>query len=283
MVENPRGLRYHGGMFSAISTAFNTIFYEPLYNGLIFVLATFPWMDVGMAVILFTILVKLVLLPFSIKAVKTQQQIKSVQPEIDEIKEKHKDDKQTQAMKMMELYQENNIRPFSGFFLILLQLPIIFALYYIFLNGGLPEVQPELLYSFVPIPENISVTFLDYINVTEKSIVLALVAGVTQFIQTHLSFGKNKEETDDSAKDTSFLDGSFKDQFKKGLSMQMKYIFPFVVIGISYSLTAVIAIYWATSNLFHIVQELYVQKVVFSDTKNSDSPQKAQLSKAHNS
>jgi len=267
-----------------IADAFNTIFYEPLYNGLIFTLATFPWMDVGVAVILFTVVVKLILLPFSIKAVKTQQQIKKVQPEIDAIKDKYDDDKQKQAMEMMDLYSKYDIQPFSGFFLILIQLPIIFALYYVFLRGGLPDVDPEYLYSFVSAPESISTTFFG-VDVTKKSWVLALLAGATQFVQTKLSFGKNDDNEDEEATDDGsdrFLDGSFKEQFKQGLSMQMKYVFPIIVVVISYTLTAVIALYWTTSNLFHILQELYVQKMVLPHqddisidrdvNENTDSP-----------
>lgn len=258
------------------------IFYDPLYNGLILLLQLFPGMDMGVAVLIFTVLVKLALLPFSVKAVKTQQQIKTVQPEIDKIKDEYGDDKQTQAMKMMEVYKERDIKPFSGFFLILVQLPIVFSLYYIFLRSGLPEVSQEVLYPFVTAPETIDIMFFGAVNVTEPSLLLAVLVGVTQAIQSRISFstpGEDNKDTEDETDDSAM---SFGDQFKKGLGMQMKYVLPFVFAFIAYKLSAVIAIYWATSNIFHIFQEIFVKKVVLprhiknnqnvSSHEASDSP-----------
>src|SRR5690606_5202936 len=112
--------------------------YQPLYNGLIFLIDVIPYRDAGLAVVLLTIAVKLILFPLSKKAVRTQLILKQVQPELDSLKEKHKDDKQAQAQAMMGLYKEKGINPFSSFFLILIQLPIILTLYRIFVGSGLP-------------------------------------------------------------------------------------------------------------------------------------------------
>ena len=92
-----------------MSSLFHLFFYEPLYNGLIFLIGVLPWADVGIVVILFTCIVKLALFPLSKKSVLTQIRMKEIQPELDAIKEKHKDNKQEQALKVMALYREKRL------------------------------------------------------------------------------------------------------------------------------------------------------------------------------
>jgi len=247
-----------------IGVFWNTVFYNPLYNGFVFLAAVAPWADMGIVIVLFTIVIKLALFPFSMKATKTQQAVKDIEPEIKKLKEKYKDDKQEQAVKTMELYKEKNIKPFSGFLLILIQMPIIFAMYFIFLRGGLPEVNLDILYSFINSPGALNTSFLGIIDVTSKSIILALLTGITQFFHTKLSMSKIEKP----ATKTKFGEGSVKDDFARTMKLQMRYVLPVFVAFISYTLSAAIAIYWTTSNIFHILQELYVIKVVKKDKEN---------------
>ena len=224
-----------------------------------------PWADIGIAIIIFTIIIKLILLPLSFKAVRTQVQMKEIEPEIKKIKEKNKNNNQAQAVELMNLYKGRGIKPFSGFLLMFLQLPIILALYFIFLKGGLPVVKTDILYSFISKPETINVMFLGLVDVTKKSLVIAIIAGITQFFHTMVSMPKNKKD-DKDIKATK----SFKDEMMKSMSTQMRYVFPFIVFFISYTLSAAVAIYWATSNLFHIFQEIYVRKRIKESKKQEN-------------
>ena len=128
-----------------LGNIFNTFFYHPLYNGLVFLISAVPLADVGIAIIALTVLVKLLLFPLSRKAVRTQLIMKELEPELKTLKEKYKNDKQQQARKVMDLYKEKGVNPFSGIARILIQIPIILALYWVFFRGGLPEVNEELL------------------------------------------------------------------------------------------------------------------------------------------
>ena len=235
-----------------ISSLFNTLFYNPLYNGLVLLIDVLPWLDLGLAIILFTILVKLALFPLSQKSVRTQAKIKEVEPQIKEIKEKYKD-KQEQAVKTMELYKRENINPFSGFFVILIQIPIIFALYFIFLRAGFPEINTEILYQFVKIPKQINTVFIGLIDVLEKSFILALFAGITQFFQAKLASPKLEPKKEGAG---------FGADFARSMSLQMKYVFPIIMFFIAYSISAAIALYLTTSNLFMIGQELYAKRAL---------------------
>ena len=114
----------------------------------------FPWIDAGIAVIILTIIVRLILFPLSKKAIVTQVRMKEIEPELNRLKQTVPD-KQQQALKVMDLYKEKGVNPFSSFLVLFIQLPVIYALYSIFIKSGLPVVKTALLYSFVAILINI--------------------------------------------------------------------------------------------------------------------------------
>ena len=235
------------------SGLFFTIFYQPLYNALVFIINVVPGESVGIAIILLTLLVRSALLPLSHKSIVSQSKIRSVAPHIEKLKEEHKDNKQEQARKIMELYRAHGINPFSGLVLVLIQLPIIFALYFVFFKG-LPNLRIESLYSFVHAPvEALNMMFLGFSLAAKKNILFALVAGITQFFQIKLSLPPAVKNDPDAKP-------SFKNEFTKSLNTQMRFVLPLIVFGVSYSLSAAVALYWATSNIFSIVHELYVKR-----------------------
>jgi YidC/Oxa1 family membrane protein insertase len=233
-----------------ISSIFNLAVYNPLYNGIVFLMDIIPWADLGIVVIIFTLIIRLILFPLSKKSVQTQLKIKEIEPAIDEIKTKYKDNKEKQAKETMALYKKEGINPFSGILFLFVQIPIIFGLYFIFIRGGFPVIDTHLLYSFISVPEKINITFLNIVDLTEKSMALSLLAGITQFIQAKLL----------SSKMSSPKKGSFQGDFAKTMQLQMKYVFPVIITFIAYSLSAMIALYWTTSNLFTIGQEWYLKR-----------------------
>ena len=235
-----------------ISSIFNTVFYQPLYNGLIYLMGMFSIFDAGVIVVLFTIIVKLIMFPLSLKATKAQMEMKDIEKDLERIKEQYPD-KQEQTQKIIELYKEKNINPFAGFLVLLIQLPIIIALYQIFLRSGLPVVNTELLYSFVTSPLSINMTFLGLVDIAGKSIILALIAGISTYFQIAYATPP-VSEPEPGKKPTMQQD------VMKMMQTQMKYGFPVLVVFISWSVSAAVSIYWITSNLFTIAQELYIRK-----------------------
>ncbi len=227
-----------------------SVFYEPLYNGLAFLANIAPFGDIGIAIIALTLIVKFILFPFSHKTVVTQLKMRKLEPEISALKEKHKENKQEQAKRVMGLYRKHGINPMSGFLMLLIQLPIIFALYRVFLNGL--NFNPDDLYSFISTPENIRISFLGIFDLTQKSYILAGFAAVTQFFQMRLA-------TPPLAKKDSSKKGSFQDDFARSMNVQMRYIMPIFVFFIAFRFSSAIALYWTTMNLFAIVHEIIVR------------------------
>ena len=232
----------------------NELFYNPLYNALVFLISAVPWHDVGLAVIILTLVVKLILFPLSKKSIISQVKMKKLDPELKKIKENFKD-KQEQAKKTMALYKENKINPFSGFLLILIQLPIIFALYFVFFKGL--SFNENILFSFIKVPQDINFNFLGLIDMHSKSLFLGILAGLTQFIQTKISIQAAKPDS---------ADKSFKGELMKSMHLQMKYVLPVFIGFVAYQISAAVALYWVTSNIFTIGQELFVVRKIRAES-----------------
>jgi len=232
-----------------MSFLYHTFISTPLYNGLIFLMDIAPWADAGVAVILFTIIIKLILFPLSKKAVITQLRMKEIEPAMNRIRETVKD-RQMQALQIMNLYKEKGVNPFSGILNIIIQLPILIALYSIFIKSGLPVVNTELLYPFVAVP-TVDMEFLGILNIAEKSIILSVIAAAAQYFQIRYSL----PPTPPAKKNPSF-----QDDLARNVNMQMRYVFPVVILFISYTASATVALYLIVSSLFTIGQELYIRK-----------------------
>ena len=205
----------------------------------------------GIAVIILTIIVKIILFPLSQKSIESQAAMNVLAPELNKIKSSGVS-KEEQARRTFELYKQHKTNPFSGCLLVLIQIPIIFALYYVFLKGI--DFQGGLLYSFVHVPEKINMLFLGVLDISQKSFVLAILAGVSQYLQAHFM------PKPPSPPPTTSSTPSFGESFSKSMNMQMKYIFPFVVVFISYTISGAIALYWITNNIFTVGQQIYVSR-----------------------
>lgn len=245
-----------------MSYIFNTIFYKPLYNLLILLISVLPWVDMGIIVVLFTILVKIIIFPISQKAARTQVLMKEMQSELDEIKKKYKDNKQEEAMQTMALYKRRGVNPFSSILMVLIQLPIIFALYFIFFKGGLPNLDLNSLYSFMPHPEHIKMTFLGFLDVTKPNFVIAVLTAISQYVQINITLPAKKDTKPANER-------TFGDELSRSMNFQMKYILPIFIFVGAISLPAVVSIYWITSNLFAIGQELYIRKNLKKETTDN--------------
>lgn len=233
-----------------ISTAFHAVVYDPLYNGLIFLVGVVPSHDVGLAVIALTIVVRVILLPLSRRAVETQIAMKKVAPEIEKIKEKFKDNREEQGKAIFALYKERGVHPFASFGLLLAQLPILFALYWIFANGGLPELRPDLLYSFVSAPADISMEFFGTLNMAGHSIVLGILAAATQFVYTRLSMGPREKKPAATP-----ATASFSGDLARSFDLQARYVLPATFVFLSFIIPNAAMLYLVTSNTFMIAQE----------------------------
>lgn len=233
-----------------MSYLFHQIFFLPLYNGLIWLSGVVPGADLGLAIVILTLLVKFLLFPLQHKMSKTQLALKKLEPQLAGLKEKYKDNRNEHAKQMMALYREHGVNPFAGFLVLIIQLPILIALFWVFKDSFV--LNREFIYSFVSHPEALNTQFLGFLDITGRNYYLAVLVGVTQFFQMRLALPP-QNKTGDSAP-------SFQADFSRSLNLQMRYFMPAMVIFIAATLPAAVPLYWLTSNLFAIVHEAFVRR-----------------------
>lgn len=239
-------------MFAGIISIFNIILYQPLFNLLVWFYNTVPPYDLGVAIILITILIRLISLPLSYKAtksqVKSQQMMVDLQPELEKIKRKYKEDKQKQSQATMELYRKYKFNPFSGCLILLIQFPILIALYQVFWRGLDPS-QLSNLYSFVENPGILEPMFLGVLNLSKASPILAIFAGFLQFFQTKMMLPKTSKKKSGQVQGMTQM-----------MQKQMTYFMPIFMVFIFWALPAALPLYIVITILFSIGQQYFINK-----------------------
>lgn len=229
---------------------FHNVIYLPIYNLVVFLAEILPGADLGLAVIGATLIVKLILVPVSISAIKTQRAMRIMEPELKDIRERLKDDKEKQAREMLALYKKYGAKPFSSILMLFIQIPIVLGLYFVCLNIA-KGIDPSLIYAFIPAPEALSPLFLGIFSVAGPSIFLAIVAGLTQLAQAFYAIPVPAKSTNPNP--------PMQEEFGRAMALQARYVFP-VLIGLFAYTSGAIAIYFAASNLFMLAQEFLVRK-----------------------
>jgi YidC/Oxa1 family membrane protein insertase len=235
---------------------FTTFIFAPMYNLLVFIVSHVPGSYMWIAVSILTLIIKLCLIPLYKKQVKDQVTIAHITPKIKQLQDKYKDskpeDKQKMGQEMMALYKEYKVNPLMTILILIIQFPILIALYQIFLKNI--NTHYDLLYTFVSEPVYINNMFLG-IDLSQRSLVLAIIAGVTFFVLNIFMFQKHK---DNKVEET---------EFQKSLMLQMKYVLPLVIGAVSYFTPAVIAIYIIVGNLFGLAQEFLIKRPLESKVR----------------
>lgn len=224
---------------------YNTIFLEPIFNALVLLYDLIG--DMGVAIIVLTIIVRAIIFPISLKSLKSQKALQSIQPKLNELKEKHKNDKQALAKATMELYKKEKVNPAASCLPLLIQLPIFIALYQA-MQMGLKNGGMNLLYGFVNNPGTINSISLGLLDLAQKNLPIAVLAGLSQYWQARmLSQHKPKQKTEAS-----------KDEAMLGMmNKQMLYAMPAFTVIIGASLPGGVILYWLVTNLVSIAQQYF--------------------------
>ncbi len=264
--------------------------------------------DYGLTILLFTLITKALLLPLTIKQQKSTAKMQAMQPKLQEIQKKYQYDKEKLNQETMKLYQESGVNPMGGCLPLLIQFPLLIALYniirqplnYVIQLGkhGLPNVEQvyEALKGFGMNPE--SIKMVDQIGIASKmnehAAELAEKFPGHEFLNIDFhSFGLNLAQNPNSngvswllvipvlaAASTllvSWLTTKMSGQPKSSngdnpaSSMQMMtYIFPVMTFFISYTMPAGLGFYWIISNIVQLLQQV-IMKYCFP-ANPSDAP-----------
>jgi YidC/Oxa1 family membrane protein insertase len=234
-----------------MASIFNEILYRPLLN-LLFLIYNSTVADLGIAIIILTIVIRLVLLPLFYKSAKDQTIIQKITPRIKELQRIHKENKEKQVEEIMKVYKEHKVNPFSGFLLLLVQLPILIALYQVFLRGFSKNILSQL-YSFVPAPALIHTMFLGVIDLNMRNVWIVVLAGIFQYLQTKLMMTAAKTKVGEPDKTADMAAKMQKNLMVMG---------PLLTVLILYSLPAAVGIYWLTTSVFSVIQQVVINKKI---------------------
>ncbi len=230
---------------------FQTLFYEPILNLVVFLYSTISFQDLGIAIVFLTIIIKLLLLPLSKQAIKSQKAMQDIQPKISQIKKEYAGKKEEMGQALMKLYKDNKVNPFSSCLPLLIQLPFLWAVFRVFRDD--PGQHLDLVYGFMSRfkPESIEQISLGFINLAQPNYILALLAGGAQFWQAKMMLNKKKS-----------IDGE--DNKEEGMAnmmgKQMLYFMPILTIVIGATLPGGVTLYWFILTLLTAIQQVYVMK-----------------------
>lgn len=234
---------------------FHTFFYEPVYNLIVLVLTYVPLHDIGTAIVIVTLIVKLFLLPLNLSALRTQYSMKKVEPEMKRIKELQKTDPQKASKDMIELYKKESINPFSSLFVMILQIPIFFALYFVFSKGIFND--PNSIYSFVVFPDKLHDMAFGIFDVTKKNIFVAILAGASSYF---LARRQTESMVTPQDIDKKIKEESFQDHFMKSMKIQLLYVLPVIITVSAAALPSALALYWFVSNTASYGLDVYMKR-----------------------
>lgn len=213
---------------------------KPIFDLLMFLSKIVPGHDLGVVIILLTFIIRIVLFPLSRQSIRAQSKMALYKDQIKEIQAKHKT-KEEQSRELMKFYKEKKINPLSGCFPLVIQLLILIALYKVFI---------EILNSN---DSSINYIFLGFLDLSQKNVVLAVLAGISQIFASLLLMKRTASIPQPASSEKAAA-------MQKNLSRQMAYFLPVFTVFIAMSLPAGLALYWVVSTTLGIFQDYYLYK-----------------------
>jgi len=245
-----------------MSFLYHTLIADPIINAMVLIYNYLPLKDIGIAIIILTLIIRFLLLPLSYKAARTQREIARIQPKLKEIQKKFKDNREEQAKRLMGLYKEHKINPLAGIVPILIQLPVLIALYRAFMTI-INNISSATFYSFVSVPKTINPMFFGLIDLSKPSIYLAIIAGLLQFAYSRMMSVKTKKDNKGKQTGMGAMMGS-----------QMTYFLPIITVFFGMRLSAGLPLYWSTTTIFSIAEQFWAKRSLAQKDKK-DLPQKS--------
>lgn len=243
------------------STFFHVVLYQPLFNLFVGLYNILPGHDVGLVIVVVTVLLRLAVYPLTASSIKAQRSLQELQPKLEALKKQYAGDQQKIAQATMELYKNNKVNPFASCLPLLIQLPILIALYWVMQDGLASTNLSQSLYSFVKNPGMINPVSIGFFNLSKPNAVLAVLAGVAQYLQAKTMNRQNPpKEAGEGGKDENMM---------AIMNKQMLYMMPAMTVLIGFSLPAGLTLYWFWSTILMAGQQYYMS--IKNPSTNNDS------------
>lgn len=270
-------------MFSDPVNIFDLVIVQPIFNLLIGLYAIIPGHDFGVAIIIFTVIVRFLMYPLTKSMLHQSKAMRKLQPELKRIKKEAKGNRQLESMQMMELYKKHGVSPFRSIGILLIQLPIFIALFHVIqiFTQHIDEIQKytyDFLEGFGPIasviqnPESFNEKLFGIIDLTKPAfhngtveiflVLLAVAAAYTQYIMSKQTSPQAKSKKGLRQIMAEAAEGKQADQSEMNAVVmgKMTTILPFFMFFIMISVPGALALYYAVSNMVAVAQQAYLLK-----------------------
>lgn len=234
---------------------FRTFITKPFLNFLVFIAALLPSHDLGIAIVILTLVVKLILFWPTQKSLEGQKKMQLLQPKLDQLKKQYEGDPKKLQEETVKLWKTEGVNPFQSCLPILLQFPILIGLFYVVRDGTVLELSREFLY---PMYDHLTWSFDTHflgLDLRKPDIyVMPALLVVLQFIQMKLSFAVASRKAKNEGKDHAV---SSQQQLQQKI---MTYALPIMIGVFAFQFPAAVAVYWGVSTLFAIGQQMIVNR-----------------------
>ncbi len=262
---------------------FTTFIVQPIFNLLVTIYAILPGHNFGLAIIIFTIVVRMLMWPLVRKQLRNAKVMRALQPELKRIKKETKGDRQRESTMVMELYKERGVSPFSSIGILLLQLPILIGLY-----AGLTKVinNPQEIIDFTyPFLRNLpwmqelgtsinefDATLLGFIDLTKPALnswgiywpamFLVIASAVSQFYQSKQLMPDDKDgrKLRHILRDAGKGSETDQSEVNAAVSRSTRYFIPVMIFFFTVNIASALSLYWLVSGIVAILQQTKVLK-----------------------
>ncbi|HOS88168.1 MAG TPA: YidC/Oxa1 family membrane protein insertase [Candidatus Pacearchaeota archaeon] len=241
------------------SFLFNTFLYRPMLNILIWLYGLIG--NFGVAIIILTLVLKAILHPINRKSIESQKVMAEIQPKMKAIQKKYKNNQQKQAEELVKLYQQEKFNPFFSTILLFIQIPILFALFYVVRNGmDINQLSAEL-YSFVKLPSAIYPYLFNFnglkLDLSQPNIPLAALTALAQFWQVKTATPPPPPSDNSDGKENTMAEVSVM------MQKQMIFFMPILTFIILFRAPSALGLYWILTTLISVFE----QKVLLNKQK----------------
>lgn len=238
-----------------ITLIFDNLLYQPMLNILIWFYGLIG--NFGVAIIILTLVIKFILHPLNKKSIQSQKAMAEIQPKMQEIQNKYKNDKERQALELMSLYKQEKFNPFAGIFLLFLQIPILIALFYVVKNGIDVSQIGSSLYSFIKLPEMIypyllNINGYEILDLSKPNIYLTALTAGAQYLQI-------KTATPPVSAKTKEGEGNVA-EVSNMMQKQMVFFMPLLTFFVLFGLPSAMGLYWIVSTLVSVFEQKQLLK-----------------------
>lgn len=260
---------------------FELVVVQPIFNLLMGLYAVVPGRDFGIAIIIFTIIVRFLLYPLTRSMLHQSKAMRKLQPELAKIKKQSKGNRQAESLAMMELYKKHGVSPFRSIGILLIQLPIFIALFQVIQiftshRDRIEVFTYNFLESITPIrdlitdPSSFNETLLGFVDLTKSAfsdgridiflVALAVIAGVTQYIMSKQTMPKSNSQRRIRDIMAEAAEGKQADQGEMNaiVMQRMSKVLPFFMFFVMISVPGALALYYAVSNIVAVGQQAYL-------------------------